>query len=547
MNLASNPFWVLGASSRDGRTRLLELAEDLSTPGNADARAAARAELTRPLQRLRAELRWLPGVSPSRTTQLVEHVLAGLPDPDAVRGLQPLAAINVLTSALASASTLDAAQLWPRLVQVAALAEQIDAQTVFARINEDRLVAGFPPVESPQVVSNEMHSWRVEVTDEFAQALRRLSLDDLLAAATRAVDVATAGGRDHGPLLLHELVDRLAVDVRDESAVGTERVHQECSVLRRMGEVGLTENEVLKQISHLEAALRSWDSMAQPFQVSARARGLEHEESRLLSAHVRDVAVGLHNKAGYTVAAERITQVLREMFAELNLVTERVEEDLAKIASLREERAREAAAHHEWEKSVAYEGQYGLLFKDTVGVSAAGVRLNQKRIPLSEVRTVRWGATRHSVNGIPTGTTYSVAVGSDKDEIRVECRREDVFRGVVNALHGAVMWRLVVELAASLKDGKQVGFGDVVVADRGAWLTKTGLLRSERKFFPWEEVLIHTENGSFVMSTKNAKRFVGTMPYITTGNAHVLEAAIRILWKQGGDTVSGAILEGNSS
>ncbi len=139
------------------------------------------------------------------------------------------------------------------------------------------------------------------------------------------------------------------------------------------------------QTEFLVTALKAWSQIAQPFQLSAAARGSEHEDSRRLCINVRGLAVDLHNTAGFTAAAERIASAMREVFAALGRVAAMVDDDLAKLASLREDARKAETAHLEWENSVRFEGAYGLVFKNKVSVSVDGVRFNRRFIALSDV------------------------------------------------------------------------------------------------------------------------------------------------------------------
>ena len=56
MDLLNNPFRILGASLRDNRQKILELADDMSLVNDADLCMEARAELTNPRKRLKAEM-----------------------------------------------------------------------------------------------------------------------------------------------------------------------------------------------------------------------------------------------------------------------------------------------------------------------------------------------------------------------------------------------------------------------------------------------------------------------------------------------------------
>lgn len=542
MRLSENPFYVLGASTRDDRRRLLELADDLSGMADPAKAAAARAVLTNPRQRLAAELRWLPGVSPSRSKSLVEQTSRGLLDSEQIQGLPALAAVNVIISGLECSPDPTAHDLPARLLEVAHTAERIVPENLLIRINEDRQVACVPPVDAERTVASDLEHWRAEVLASLANVLRKRPVDHRIAVLTIAVEKGTSGGTEHGPLLLHELIDLLAVDVREILSEHAQAVRKECEIIRKMQESGLLEREVLRQIDHLVEALDEWDSSAHPFQRSAHARGQEHDESRALALSIRSLAVDLHNKGEFTAAAEHLTQSLHATFSNLSLVADTVTQDLETLASLREEKTKRARERGEWERSIRYEGSYGWPFADKVQVSAEGLRHGRSHIRLEDVNRVRWGATRHSVNGIPTGTSYTIAVSSRTDVIRIECRSEDVFNGVVNSLHKSVLWRLIVELGGRLRDGQQERFGSLTVQDGGVFLSKSRFFKAaEVKYFPWSSILIGSANGAFSMSAAADRAFTGTSSYIADDNTHVLEALVRLLWKNGGDALSSVV------
>ena len=97
--LHQSAFAVLGATARDDRRRIVELAEEKSLETDHDICQKARSDLTNPRTRLSAEIAWLPGVSPRKATQLVESLLN---NPMAVReesGLPTLAHLNLLAAA----------------------------------------------------------------------------------------------------------------------------------------------------------------------------------------------------------------------------------------------------------------------------------------------------------------------------------------------------------------------------------------------------------------------------------------------------------------
>lgn len=94
-----NPFALLGATTRDNRRRIVELADEASLITDHDVCQKARADLTSPRTRLTAEIAWLTGVSPRKAEELVSAVRSNpmsLVDRD--DDLPALAHCNLLTA-----------------------------------------------------------------------------------------------------------------------------------------------------------------------------------------------------------------------------------------------------------------------------------------------------------------------------------------------------------------------------------------------------------------------------------------------------------------
>src|SRR5690606_20424318 len=125
---------------------------------------------------------------------------------------------------------------------------------------------------------------------------------------------------------------------------------------------------------------------------------------------------------------------------------------------------RQAEAHRaEWAREITYRAEVGMVFKNTLSISPEGVSWKGQHYPLDAVTRVRWGGVRHSVNGIPTGTTFTLAFGDSRSEAVVELAKEDVYSAFVDKLWRAVGVRLLTELLEALKAGRQVTFGDSVI------------------------------------------------------------------------------------
>src|SRR3546814_10094712 len=116
--------------------------------------------------------------------------------------------------------------------------------------------------------------------------------------------------------------------------------------------------------------------------------------------------------------SQRLTCLLQELFAELPEVSERVEQDADALADIIQERKQAVARREDWAREITYRAEIGVMFKDTLSISPDGISWKGQSFPLDSITRVRWGGVRHSINRIPTGTTYTIAFGD-------RCRSEE--------------------------------------------------------------------------------------------------------------------------
>ena len=71
----NNAFFILGASSRDGKNRLIELADEKSLEMDDALVSKARSDLTNPRSRVAQEMSWFPGASPKTINKLFQETV----------------------------------------------------------------------------------------------------------------------------------------------------------------------------------------------------------------------------------------------------------------------------------------------------------------------------------------------------------------------------------------------------------------------------------------------------------------------------------------
>ena len=157
-------------------------------------------------------------------------------------------------------------------------------------------------------------------------ALNRLPPASLLDAMTFAVDGATCNGEDHAPELIDDLVDSYAVEVQGVLEKEAENVKKLVQAARSSAESG--ESAIKPLVDKIEKVARNWDRFAQPIQLSAKARGIDHDHSNELAYSIRSLAIDLFNNHDMLDSSKRLSIFIQELFAELPEVAERVEQDV---------------------------------------------------------------------------------------------------------------------------------------------------------------------------------------------------------------------------
>ncbi len=532
--LHQSAFAVLGVTTRDDRRRIVELAEEKSLELDHDVCQKARSDLTNPRTRLSAEIAWLPGVSPRKASQLVENLLH---DPMTVReesGLPTLAHLNLLAAAFEAVdSEHDAEDLASFIQEVAYLVDEIDPEDVLRDINEDRAVSGFPEVRALDQIEAELAERKRYYRSAIKDALDRLPPTTLVQVMTDTVEGVTLGGEDHAPELIDDLVDSYEVETQGFLQKEAENVHKLIKAARDSANSG--EAAVKPYVDKLDAVARNWDKVAQPIQLSAKARGIDHEASRDLAYEIRSLAIDLFNTHDMLTQAQRLTGLLQELFAELPEVSERVEQDADALADIFHERKQAVARRDEWAREITYRAEIGVMFKDTLSISPDGISWKGQSFSLDSITRVRWGGVRHSVNGVPTGTTYTIAFGDKRSEAVVELKKEDIYSKFIDKLWRAVCVRLLGEMLEALKDGRDLYFGDALLHDDGITLVRHKFLgANERVRCTWGQVQIWNADGSFCIGSKDDKKTNVGISYIHVANTHILEQLIRMAFKKPG-------------
>ncbi len=525
--LYRNPFWLLGASTRDDSRRLIELADERSLTHDPQACQHARATLSNPRTRLAAELSWLPGISPTRAVHLADKVLT---DPLSLAyetGLPALAHANLLAAVFESPNTTTDAKTLADLIQrLADLASQCTTETMVRELNEDRSIAGFPTVK-PEALEAEWQEqtryYRVAVKD----SLNRLPTQWIIEAVSVAVDRTTYSGTVHAPALIDELVGSYEIECQPFLHAEALNIEKIVAAIREEAKSrGPAVNCLIDTLSHV---VRKWDTVAQPIQLNARVRGVQHALSQNLAFTIRELAVDLTNEYNCMAESQRLTDLIAAVFAELPDVHERAGEDTAALQRLLTKQRQSAEELESWKKDISCEVEFGTLFKDTFRLSAEGISWKQKLYSLSAISRIRYGGLKES-----GGVTFTVAFGDATSEGELVFRGEELFNTIIDKLWRAVGHRLAFDLLQCLRGGTQVTIGNALLTDERVLLTQHSSFGDDSVWCSWQDVQVWAADGDFYIGSAKDDTVYEQLSYIRTWNAHVLELVLRAAFKHPG-------------
>jgi hypothetical protein len=530
--ISNNPFFLLGATPEDNSGRIVELADERSLEIDSSKCTKARTDLINPRNRLAAEMRYMPGCSRETILILWKKIHAGhvslLQNPD----LPSLAKANLVASAI----QLLPPETPPRLrgewiIDLAYTATSIEANEVIEDINQDRTKAGFPQVQSKTDIENILSELIREYRDAVKTALNKLPPNDLVETVTYAVSVASNHGETSCPLLIDELVDGYETEAKSTLQKGVESILHLIESIQE--DAGRDPSAIQPSINKLMSSVRSWDRLAQPIQVSHKSRGLDHDLSHQLAWSIRNLAIDLFKNHGMLEIADNLTDLSKEIFAELPEVARTLEKDSEALEEIYQKRLKEKDDQKAWEKDITYKTELGVIFKDVLAISPKGIQWKNTVYRLEDVNRIRWGATKHYTNGIPTGTTYTIAFGNQNGMSSVETRDINVYNTFIDKLWKAVGVRLVTQLLEGLEAGKEYTWDGVTIDKNGVKIVIRRLLLSDLEGYrPWKDIIIDHANGCLVVYFKNDNKLHRELSYQNLNNIHVLEMAMNLIMKQ---------------
>ena len=524
MVLSTNPFNILGVSSRDSRSRL-ELVVESAQPEHEAAWREAKSLLLHPRRRIKAEVRWLPGVAPARARELASLIPNLSELVPKMKGLNRLALANLGAEILLIHDTPSMLQTHKWLVYAGQMAESLDIDNLAATINEDRAVAGIPLIGDEHHVEDEL----VERQKEIVAALHeKWSSQSEYSRVVRLSLEQLADEKAELPSMLDELCSRF--ELQAQARVGAEAAQ----VRRRLESIKNTaarvddESRLAPLVGKLITSIEGWDKEAQPLQRWKELKGLQEESSADLVREIRSTAIDLNNDYGYHASALRITETLRTAAAELIHVSDLLEQDHGTLANLVNQRTNERQEEEKKRKAASVQVELG---SDRVTVGPIDLVYKRDVLRLEDINGLRWGVYKQYVNGIRASRSFQIAAGTPNGKVVIECVRfmdsETVvgqrYQQIVNALWNLVGTRIVEGWFSELRAGSEVSVGGIRICKDGMWLNRQKWFSKSPELVPWSQLRHSTSNGHLAIVSTSQKHVSGTLSLRDDWNACVLD------------------------
>lgn len=392
------------------------------------------------------------------------------------------------------------------------------------------------PIQVVMKSSGEEH----DISRKLADEIRGLGVDlynqhGMLNVVTRLTQILQEVFAE-----LPEVVERLDQDSETLESLSVQREQEE-----RQKKWA---NDITKLLDTLKSTASRKQSINTPIdQLSVMLRQghqleLPDELRAALGYAIRSVGVDLFNEYDLLDEAQRITIMLQNAFADLPEVRKKINEDSVALKGIRDQREQAKRQEQEWRDSITFKAELGLMFKDTLSISPSGVRWKDISFKLEQVTRVRWGAVRNSINGIPSGTDYTICFGDNFRLATIVTQKESVFDSFIDKLWRAIGVRLMTEMLEGLRKGQQYKIGDALIDDHGVEVTKHRFLSNNRVRGNWSQLKVWSADGAFFIGIASDAKAYSELSYMNTDNAHIIEAAIHMKFKNSSNKLS-SILE----
>lgn len=533
MTIKENPFYILGATTRDNRQKIQELVDEKSLSLDMSVCTEARAVLTNPRRRLSAELAWFPGVSIRQTKTIIKELEDKELSAETLEHLSSLAGVNVVLSYLDSGVKLTAKNLENAIFTLARSYESIKPETVMNVINEDRSISGFPEVTDLSVIQEELTELKNNAMHVLQQAMSSLSLDTSNKIMLHLMERAQKEKASYA--LLDDVIDQVYVMIvqKDKDSIESNVIEAIKKIENAMDKKATSKATLNKLADELLEELEAFDNIMQPIQLSTQRRGLEHDFTREIAHKVEDLTVAIIKKTRDFALAEKIMKRAKELFVEVGSVNESLSMGLDAINKIQQDdKAFEESIKYKYTKNSFWGGS------TTLSLDSKHIVYGDTKYNTDDITHIRYGTTKRYQNGVYMGTDTFVAFGTDETDTRITMLDESEFFKFIDCLMKAVGVRIIQAMVDQLARGKSLyGF---IYDDKVKLAKDNAFAPTEFKTFKWSDVMAGMQSGFLIIMAKSDTKYKVTLSLQEIENAPVLGLMLDRFLKLGQNKITEA-------
>ena len=398
--------------------------------------------------------------------------------------------------------------------------DNINTEGVCASINNDRLIAGFPMTDEAEF-ERALNDYRADIAGVFDGRLPELSREEYTGLATElAGKYSDVNGEYYGSILLGDFLAGYGLNILPRLDEHMMMIRSAASNIRDFlpGTV----------IAELSRCLKEWRKLSDPLLTAGSVTGIENGnicgQAGDIFRVVRERAIALHNEHDKTSEALRLIKTVKGYIDGISAELSRaISNDVRELEELERKKRKAEEEYNAWARSLYYETEFGLIFKDKLIISVEGISWKGVNTPLDEVQGISWGGIRQHVNGMYMRTDYIVTILTPYSTIKLT-PKEDEYEKITSHLWRALIGPISTRILSRLQNGELLYFGNIKVKDDGVYLKKSGWFSSDVRFFGWQGIMTYSNNGQLFITSGD---YSASASYIDDINTHILESVLR--------------------
>lgn len=339
--------------------------------------------------------------------------------------------------------------------------ENINIDDILFNINQDRTVAKFPIVNDLEAIERALEHKQETLVSLIINSLNKLETSDMIELTTNIAKQHT--NNTYPSHFIVTLIDLYALKVQTYLESQIELIDNKINDIKESAESKINENEIQNKVNELLQMIKRWDQIAQPIQLIKMTQGIDEPISMSLAEKIRSLAINLYNKHGYLKISQAILNEIMDIFAELPTMIEQIQEDVDTLDELEEKiKLKKEKQDIEFKnaiKEIKYSANIGLINTNTFSIYDGIISYKGNKCNIENIVGIIYGGTNHSINGIPTGSTYKIEICDSKGvNIIIETRRTKIYADIVEILNKTAGLNIILKIIdIILKDGFKLG------------------------------------------------------------------------------------------